>query len=76
MLFDPENFTKISWFEIGLEVNKSRAFFIKGTQLGVVRFYGPYALHSHHRREMKNIKGNVFMHYAEDFYFLKEYKEK
>jgi len=60
----------ISWFEIGLEVNKDKKFFIKGNAFGEVHFYGPYTLVDAHRRIMKNAKGNEFMHYAEDFYYL------
>jgi len=64
-----EIYKKISWFEIGLDVNKDRLFYIKSGAGAVVnRMYGPYRLVDAKKRIMKNSKGNEFMHYAEDFY--------
>jgi len=63
---------KISWFEITLEVNKDRLFYIKsGDEALIPRMYGPYRLVDAKRRTMRNIKGNEFMHYAEDFWVKK-----
>jgi hypothetical protein len=62
---------KISWFEIGLEINKDKEYWIKSVQFGEDQtFYGPYNLVDPVRRVMKNKKGNEFMHYAEDFYII------
>ena len=69
-------FKKISWFEIALEINKTRSYYIKGIKPGIEHYYGPYKLHDSNRKEMKNVKGNVFMHMAEDFYIVEINKKE
>jgi hypothetical protein len=62
---------KISWFEIGLEINKYKEYWINSVPSGKDQtFYGPYRLVDPVRRIMENKKGNKFMHYAEDFYII------
>jgi len=69
-------FKKITWFEIGLEVNKDRLFYIKsGDGALIPRMYGPYRLIDASKRTMKNKLGNEFMHYAEDFWIKEEVED-
>jgi len=76
-------FKKISWFEMALECNKDKSYYIKGTVLEAYdplnpekyrkdHYYGPYTVHNANRRMMMNLQGNTFMHYAEDFYILEK----
>ena len=61
-------FLKISWFEIGLEINRDKEFYIKGIRDKKPYFHGPYFLEDYDRRIMMNEKGNSFMNYPEHFY--------
>ena len=57
-----EKFESITWFE----VKDGQEVFLMGTHEGVARPYGPYTVESQSRRTLKNKKGNIFMHYAEE----------
>jgi hypothetical protein len=52
----------ITWFE----AKDGQEVWLQGRALDLPHAYGPHTVVSKHRRTLRNVKGNEFMHYAED----------
>jgi len=61
-LQDVLGYKNITWFE----VKNEDEIWLKGTVLKQPKAYGPYRVENAHRKLLRNNKGNIFMHYAED----------
>ena len=48
------------------DVRYTDVVWLQGRAFGRAKAYGPYQVLSNVTRELRNQKGNVFMHYAED----------
>lgn len=52
----------ILWFS----AKDEQKVWLQGTVLGTPKAYGSYRVQNSHKKLLRNKKGNVFMHYAED----------
>lgn len=62
MRVNAEEFVDLPW----ADAEVGQTVWLRGTHDGRFRAYGPHVVHSVEKRKLRNSRGSVFMHYAED----------